>query len=107
MEILFWLIPMFTVFGAIAGWHAALTIRGYGFGLIGNIAVGIFGAVICVWSVWQPGELRSLVEAVFYYFDVSIISSLIGAFAGWLAGVIRTVAGRPQTAPSTCAPLPA
>jgi len=35
--------------GAIAGWLAGKLVHGYGFGLIGNIAVGIIGAVIGVW----------------------------------------------------------
>ena len=41
-EIIVWL-----VIGAIAGWLAGLIMKGYGFGLIGNIVVGIIGAVIC------------------------------------------------------------
>jgi uncharacterized membrane protein YeaQ/YmgE (transglycosylase-associated protein family) len=32
------------VIGAIAGWLAGLIVKGYGFGLIGNIVVGIVGA---------------------------------------------------------------
>ena len=32
--------------GAIAGWLAGLIVKGYGFGLIGNIVVGILGAGI-------------------------------------------------------------
>ncbi len=34
------------VIGAIAGWLAGLIIKGYGFGLVGNIVVGIIGAFI-------------------------------------------------------------
>jgi uncharacterized membrane protein YeaQ/YmgE (transglycosylase-associated protein family) len=34
------------VIGAIAGWLAGLLIKGYGFGLIGNIVIGILGAGI-------------------------------------------------------------
>jgi uncharacterized membrane protein YeaQ/YmgE (transglycosylase-associated protein family) len=37
---------MFLAIGAIAGWLAGLLIRGGGFGLLGNIVVGIIGAVI-------------------------------------------------------------
>jgi uncharacterized membrane protein YeaQ/YmgE (transglycosylase-associated protein family) len=37
------------VVGAIAGWLAGVIIRGFGFGLIGNIIVGIVGAVIAGW----------------------------------------------------------
>ena len=34
------------IVGAIAGWLAGLIVKGYGFGLLGNIVVGIVGAVI-------------------------------------------------------------
>ena len=34
------------VIGAIAGWLAGLLVKGYGFGLIGNIVIGILGAGI-------------------------------------------------------------
>jgi uncharacterized membrane protein YeaQ/YmgE (transglycosylase-associated protein family) len=32
------------VIGGIAGWMAGLIVEGYGFGLLGNIIVGIIGA---------------------------------------------------------------
>ena len=34
------------VVGAVAGWLAGRIVSGYGFGLVGNIAVGVAGAVI-------------------------------------------------------------
>jgi uncharacterized membrane protein YeaQ/YmgE (transglycosylase-associated protein family) len=34
------------VIGAVAGWLAGLLVKGYGFGLVGNIIVGIVGAGI-------------------------------------------------------------
>ena len=34
------------VVGAIAGWLASMVVKGFGFGLIGNIIVGIVGAYI-------------------------------------------------------------
>jgi uncharacterized membrane protein YeaQ/YmgE (transglycosylase-associated protein family) len=37
---------IFLIIGAVAGWLAGLIVRGIGFGLIGNIVVGIVGAVI-------------------------------------------------------------
>jgi uncharacterized membrane protein YeaQ/YmgE (transglycosylase-associated protein family) len=40
-SIIVWLIV-----GAIAGWLAGQIVKGYGFGLVGNIVVGIVGAVI-------------------------------------------------------------
>jgi uncharacterized membrane protein YeaQ/YmgE (transglycosylase-associated protein family) len=44
MGIIIWLI-----IGALAGWLAGLIVKGFGFGLIGNIVVGIVGAVIAGW----------------------------------------------------------
>jgi uncharacterized membrane protein YeaQ/YmgE (transglycosylase-associated protein family) len=37
---------VFLLVGAIAGWLAGLIVRGFGYGLIGNIAVGIIGALV-------------------------------------------------------------
>jgi uncharacterized membrane protein YeaQ/YmgE (transglycosylase-associated protein family) len=39
-------IPAWVIIGAIAGWLSGLLVKGYGFGLIGNIVVGILGAGI-------------------------------------------------------------
>ena len=43
------------VIGAIAGWLAGLIVRGAGFGLIGNIVVGIIGALVAGWLLPQLG----------------------------------------------------
>lgn len=40
---------VFIIIGAIAGWLAGQLVKGFGFGLIGNIAVGIVGAFIAGW----------------------------------------------------------
>ena len=37
------------VIGAVAGWLAGLIMSGGGFGLIGNIIVGIIGALVAGW----------------------------------------------------------
>lgn len=37
------------IIGAIAGWLAGLIVRGGGFGLIGNIVLGIIGAFVAGW----------------------------------------------------------
>ncbi|KQB95950.1 hypothetical protein AL073_13740 [Loktanella sp. 1ANDIMAR09] len=34
------------IIGAIAGWLAGQLIRGFGFGLLGNIVVGVLGAFV-------------------------------------------------------------
>ena len=43
------------IVGAIAGWLAGLIVKGFGFGLIGNIVVGIIGAVIAGWLLPRLG----------------------------------------------------
>jgi uncharacterized membrane protein YeaQ/YmgE (transglycosylase-associated protein family) len=43
------------VVGAIAGWLAGLIVRGYGFGLIPDICVGIIGALIGSWLLPRLG----------------------------------------------------
>jgi uncharacterized membrane protein YeaQ/YmgE (transglycosylase-associated protein family) len=37
------------VVGGIAGWLAGVIVKGYGYGLLGNIAIGILGSVIGGW----------------------------------------------------------
>jgi uncharacterized membrane protein YeaQ/YmgE (transglycosylase-associated protein family) len=37
------------VVGGIAGWLASLLVQGTGFGLVGDIVVGILGALIAYW----------------------------------------------------------
>lgn len=37
---------MFLIIGAVAGWLGSTIMKGGGFGLLGNIVVGIVGAVI-------------------------------------------------------------
>lgn len=40
---------IFLLIGGVAGWLAGLVVRGGGFGLIGNIVVGILGAFFGSW----------------------------------------------------------
>jgi uncharacterized membrane protein YeaQ/YmgE (transglycosylase-associated protein family) len=40
---------MFLAIGAVAGWLAGALVKGGGFGLVGDIIVGIIGAVIGGW----------------------------------------------------------
>ncbi len=37
---------IFLIIGGVAGWLASLIVRGAGFGLVGDIIVGVIGAVI-------------------------------------------------------------
>jgi uncharacterized membrane protein YeaQ/YmgE (transglycosylase-associated protein family) len=60
------------VIGAIAGWLAGLLVKGYGFGLIGNIVVGILGAGVA-------GLLAPRLGLHTESFGGNIIASLLGA----------------------------
>jgi uncharacterized membrane protein YeaQ/YmgE (transglycosylase-associated protein family) len=44
----------FIIIGAIAGWLAGTLMKGGGFGLIGDIVVGILGGIV---GGWIAGEL--------------------------------------------------
>jgi uncharacterized membrane protein YeaQ/YmgE (transglycosylase-associated protein family) len=58
--------------GAIAGWLASKIMRGRGFGLLGNIVVGIIGAVIGGWLFGLLGFAALGIVA-------RIISATVGA----------------------------
>ena len=60
------------IVGAIAGWRAGLIVKGFGFGLLGNIVVGIVGAVIAGWLLPRLG---------------------IGLGVGMIAAIINAVIG--------------
>ena len=64
---------VFLIVGGIAGWLAGLIVRGYGFGLLGNIAVGIVGAVIAGWLLPRIGL------AIGGGIIAAIVNALIGA----------------------------
>jgi uncharacterized membrane protein YeaQ/YmgE (transglycosylase-associated protein family) len=72
------------VVGAIAGWLAGKIVRGFGFGLLWNIVIGIVGAVIGVWLLRQLGFVP------FAGFVGSIVNATIGAVVLlFLVGLIR------------------
>ena len=60
------------IVGAIAGWAAGKIVRGYGFGLLGNIVIGIVGAFIGVWLLNARG---------------------VGGGAGFIAAVVKATIG--------------
>ena len=41
--------------GALAGWLGSLVFRGAGFGLIGNIIIGILGSFVGTWILGKLG----------------------------------------------------
>ena len=63
---------VFLIIGGVAGWLAGLLVKGFGFGIIGNIIVGIVGAVIAGYVLPMVG----------LYIGGGIIGSIINATIG-------------------------
>ncbi len=60
--------------GVVAGWLAGLIVRGAGFGLIGDMAIGIIGAFIGDW----------LLPRLHIHLGTGIVSAIINATVGAL-----------------------
>jgi uncharacterized membrane protein YeaQ/YmgE (transglycosylase-associated protein family) len=71
------------IIGAVAGWLAGQIVRGMGFGLIGNIVVGIVGAFIAAWLlprigiVIGGGMIASIINATIGAVILLVILGLI------------------------------
>ena len=65
---------IYLIVGAIAGWLAGLIVKGYGFGLLGNIVVGIVGSFIGGW--------------LFGRFGIASGSGILGAILGATVGAV-------------------
>ncbi len=73
------------IVGVVAGWLAGKIVRGAGFGLIGDLVVGIVGAFIGDWLLPRLG----------IHLGTGIISSIVNALIGAviLLILIRLVSG--------------
>lgn len=60
------------VVGALAGWLAGRIVSGYGFGLIGNVVVGVAGAILAYYLLPRLGANMGL-------FFGSLIRATLGA----------------------------
>ena len=63
---------IWVIVGAVAGWLAGLVVRGFGFGLFGNIVVGILGAIVGGWLFGMVG----------FTFLPGILNAILTAFLG-------------------------
>ena len=79
--ILIWL-----VIGAVAGFLAGLIMEGGGFGLIGNIIVGILGAAVAGYLFPLLGVSIAIADPLVRAIAVSTIGAVILLFA---AGLVR------------------
>lgn len=82
MHFIVWLI-----IGALAGWIAGLIVQGTGFGLIGDIVIGIVGAFIAGWLLPLVGF------HVGTHFVSLVVDAVIGAviFLFVIGAVKRTI----------------
>lgn len=69
---------IFLLIGAVAGWLAGVITKGGGFGLVGNIVVGVVGAFVAGWLLPQIG----------LHLGAGIVGAIINAAIG---GVIVLV----------------
>ena len=74
------------VVGLIAGWLAGQFMKGGGYGLVGDVVVGIIGAVLggLLFGVLMPGS------------SVGLVGSIVVAFVGAvvLIAILRALSGR-------------
>ena len=66
------------IVGAVSGWLAGLIVDGYGFGIIGNIVVGIIGAFFGDWLFTHFHVLRELNLV----HTTGVVSEILGATFG-------------------------
>ena len=82
MGIIAWIIV-----GLIAGWLAGLIMKGGGYGLIGDLVLGLIGAIVGGWLfglIMPSAEPTGLIG--------SIIVATIGAVV--LVAIVRLISGR-------------
>ena len=64
------------VVGAIAGWLAGKVMKGSGFGLIGDIVIGVIGALV---GGWLAGTLFNVPNAISGFNLTTIVIAFLGA----------------------------
>jgi uncharacterized membrane protein YeaQ/YmgE (transglycosylase-associated protein family) len=72
MELFIWIIS-----GTVAGWLTGLLVRGRGFGLVGDLVIGLLGGFIGGWLARQ--------------FGIQIFSWLGNVFMAALGGVLLVI----------------
>jgi uncharacterized membrane protein YeaQ/YmgE (transglycosylase-associated protein family) len=65
---------VFLIVGAIAGWLAGVIVKGFGFGVIGNMVIGILGAFVGGW--------------LFAHFGIFPMGGLVGELIGATVGAV-------------------
>ena len=72
----------FLVIGGVIGWLAGLITRGRGFGILGDIAIGVIGAML---GGWMAGVMGIYIGNSFGAFLMALIGAVV------LVGLTRFV----------------
>ncbi len=80
MENLLW----FLLMGMIVGWLAGALTKGSGFGIVGNISVGVVGALL---GGWLSGVLGVTAYSALGSFLVALLGAVL------LVGLLRLIRG--------------
>jgi uncharacterized membrane protein YeaQ/YmgE (transglycosylase-associated protein family) len=76
------------VVGVIVGWLAGIVVKGRGFGLIGNIVIGVIGALI---GGWLAGALFNISDPISGFNLTTFIVAFLGAaLVLFIARLIRS-----------------
>jgi len=74
----------FLIIGGVIGWLAGLITRGHGFGIIGDIVVGIFGAAL---GGWMAGVLGLYTGSSLGAFLLALVGAVV--FVGLTRFIVR------------------
>lgn len=81
-------IIIFIIVGAVAGWLAGVIMRGSGFGLIGNIVIGVIGAFVGGWLFVNVLKIPALVSPLV---DLAIFSLVGAIILVVVIGILRKI----------------
>jgi uncharacterized membrane protein YeaQ/YmgE (transglycosylase-associated protein family) len=76
------------IVGAIAGWLAGQIVRGFGYGLIWNIVIGIIGASVGSW-LWDVLRLPVIGN---WWISAIVVSTVGAVVLLFIIGLVRRVA---------------
>jgi uncharacterized membrane protein YeaQ/YmgE (transglycosylase-associated protein family) len=75
--------------GVVAGWLAGKIVQGAGFGLIGDLVVGVIGAFVASWLLPRlgirlgTGIIREIVNATLGAVVFLLLLRLVSGVGGW------------------------
>jgi len=83
------------IVGLVAGWLAGQIVQGTGFGLVGDLIIGVAGAFVGGWVLPQlgvrlgPGTVAAIIDATIGALILLLIARLVRGGNGWRARLGR------------------